>query len=68
MLRTAGVREQITARVGRETAGALRDDGLSVETVAKGLGTTYSKALQALARHDEFEGRPGAEQCHLSPS
>ncbi|MFE1877330.1 hypothetical protein ACFW9N_41885 [Streptomyces sp. NPDC059496] len=44
-LRAAGVLERIAARVGREAAGALREDGLSAEAVATGLGTSYSKAL-----------------------
>ncbi|MFF3087673.1 hypothetical protein ACFVRB_21865 [Streptomyces nojiriensis] len=40
--------ERIAARVGREAAGALCDDGLSAEAVATGLGTSYSKALVML--------------------
>ncbi|MFF4448785.1 hypothetical protein [Streptomyces sp. NPDC001502] len=44
-LRAAGVLERVAARVGREAAGVLCDDGLSAEAVATGLGTTYSKAL-----------------------
>ncbi|MGW7440782.1 hypothetical protein [Streptomyces sp. NPDC054849] len=47
-LRAAGVLERIAARVGRETAGALCDAGMSAETVATGLGTTRSKALVLL--------------------
>ncbi|MEU9087237.1 hypothetical protein [Streptomyces sp. NPDC048357] len=47
-LRAAGVLERIAARVGRETAGALCDDGLSAEAVATALGTTRSKALVML--------------------
>ncbi|MFF4449979.1 hypothetical protein [Streptomyces sp. NPDC001502] len=47
-LRAAGVPERIAGRVGRETAGALRDDGMSAETVATALGSTYSKALVLL--------------------
>ncbi|MFB7256854.1 hypothetical protein [Streptomyces nojiriensis] len=47
-LRAAGMLERITARAGREAAGALADDGVSVETVAAGLGTTRSKALMLL--------------------
>ncbi|MFD9523386.1 hypothetical protein [Streptomyces sp. NPDC059979] len=43
-LRAAGVLERIAARVGREAAGALCDDGASAETVATGLGTTRSTA------------------------
>ncbi|MFC9586758.1 hypothetical protein ACFVJ8_28590 [Streptomyces yangpuensis] len=47
-LRAVGVLERIAAGVGREAAGALRDDGVSAETVATGLGTTRSKALVLL--------------------
>ncbi|WP_405435574.1 hypothetical protein OG373_02840 [Streptomyces avidinii] len=43
-LRAAGVQERIAARVSRETAGALRDDGMPAEAVATALGTTRSKA------------------------
>ncbi|MFE9465423.1 hypothetical protein ACFYNW_17430 [Streptomyces virginiae] len=47
-LRAVGMLERITARVGREAAGVLADDGVSAETVAAGLGTTRSKALMLL--------------------
>ncbi|MFD9476930.1 hypothetical protein [Streptomyces nojiriensis] len=47
-LRAAGMLERIAARVGRQTAGALRDDSMSAETVATALGTTRSKALLLL--------------------
>ncbi|MGW6618670.1 hypothetical protein ACWGA0_35085 [Streptomyces erythrochromogenes] len=47
-LRAVGMLERIAARVGGEAAGALADDGVSVEAVATGLGTTYSKALVML--------------------
>ncbi|MCX4808819.1 hypothetical protein OG594_46005 [Streptomyces sp. NBC_01214] len=47
-LRAAGVLERIAARVGREAAGALAEDGASAEAVATGLGTTRSKALVLL--------------------
>ncbi|MET9694423.1 hypothetical protein ABZY81_39445 [Streptomyces sp. NPDC006514] len=40
--------DRIAARVGRETAGPLCDDGLSAEAVATALGTTRSKALVLL--------------------
>ncbi|MFD5880107.1 hypothetical protein [Streptomyces yangpuensis] len=49
-LRAAGMLERIAARVGREAAGALADDGVSAEAVAAGLGTTRSKALILLLR------------------
>ncbi|MEY2233852.1 hypothetical protein [Streptomyces sp. BF23-19] len=44
----AGVLERIAARVSRETAGVIRDDGMSAEAVATALGTTRSKALVLL--------------------
>ncbi|MFB6578533.1 hypothetical protein ACFCYC_14080 [Streptomyces sp. NPDC056402] len=47
-LRAAAMLERIAAQVGREAASALCDDGLSAETVATGLGTSYSKALVML--------------------
>ncbi|MFJ6054840.1 hypothetical protein [Streptomyces sp. NPDC092307] len=47
-LRAVGVLERIAARVGREAAGAVGDDGMSAETVATALGTTRSKALVLL--------------------
>ncbi|WP_245240155.1 hypothetical protein [Streptomyces erythrochromogenes] len=47
-LRAVGMLERIAARVGREAAGALAEDGLSAEAVATGLGTTRSKALVLL--------------------
>ncbi|MFE1873088.1 hypothetical protein ACFW9N_19615 [Streptomyces sp. NPDC059496] len=47
-LRSAGVLERITARMGRTAAGALCDDGMSAEAVATELGTTRSKALVLL--------------------
>ncbi|MBZ9593500.1 hypothetical protein K7B06_00050 [Streptomyces erythrochromogenes] len=47
-LRAVGMLERIAARVGREAAGALADDGVSAEAVAIGLGTTRSKALLLL--------------------
>ncbi|GGS34595.1 hypothetical protein Snoj_00820 [Streptomyces nojiriensis] len=47
-LRAAGMLKRIAARVGREAAGVLCDDGLAREAVATGLGTTYSKALVML--------------------
>ncbi|MFB7468570.1 hypothetical protein ACFCZ1_34655 [Streptomyces sp. NPDC056224] len=47
-MRAAGVLERIAARVGRETAGALCDDGMPAEAVATALGTTRSKALVLL--------------------
>ncbi len=47
-LRAVGMLERIVAGVSREVATALRDDGLSAEDVATGLGTTYSKALVML--------------------
>ncbi|MFF4424697.1 hypothetical protein ACFY04_28645 [Streptomyces sp. NPDC001549] len=47
-LRAAGVLERIAARVGRETAGALRDDGMPAEVVATALGITRSRALVLL--------------------
>ncbi|MFE5864181.1 hypothetical protein ACFQ77_27075 [Streptomyces virginiae] len=40
--------ERIAARVGREAAVALADEGVTAEAVASGLGTTYSKALVML--------------------
>ncbi|MFI8345654.1 hypothetical protein ACIF8W_37165 [Streptomyces sp. NPDC085639] len=43
-LRAAGVLERIAARVGRNAAGALCDEGISAEAVATALGTTRSKA------------------------
>ncbi|MFF4433847.1 hypothetical protein ACFYZ4_32410 [Streptomyces sp. NPDC001513] len=52
-LRAAGVLERIAARVGREAAGALCDEGVSAETVATGLGTTRSKALVLLLTAQE---------------
>ncbi|WP_405435578.1 hypothetical protein OG373_02850 [Streptomyces avidinii] len=47
-LRAAGVLERIAARVSRETAGVLCDDGMPAEAVATALGTTRSKALVLL--------------------
>ncbi|MFD3469966.1 hypothetical protein ACFWWM_27095 [Streptomyces sp. NPDC058682] len=47
-LRAIGVLERIAARVGREAAGVLAEDGVSAEAVATGLGTTRSKALMLL--------------------
>ncbi|WP_327411500.1 hypothetical protein [Streptomyces sp. NBC_01233] len=47
-LRAAGVLERIAARVARETAGALCDDGMPAEAVATALGTTRSKTLVLL--------------------
>ncbi|WP_405940593.1 hypothetical protein [Streptomyces sp. NBC_00207] len=47
-LRAAGVLERIAARVGREAAGVLCDEGMSAEAVATALGTTRSKALVLL--------------------
>ncbi|MGW6843847.1 hypothetical protein [Streptomyces sp. NPDC054958] len=47
-LRAVGVLERIAARVGREAAGVLAEDGVSAEAVATGLGTTRSKALMLL--------------------
>ncbi|WP_405812641.1 MULTISPECIES: hypothetical protein [unclassified Streptomyces] len=47
-LRAIGVLERIAARVGREAAGVLAEDGVSAEVVAAGLGTTRSKALMLL--------------------
>ncbi|MFF1779958.1 hypothetical protein [Streptomyces virginiae] len=47
-LRAVGVLERIAARVGREAAGVLAEDGVSAEAVATGLGTTHSKALMLL--------------------
>lgn len=47
-LRAVGVLERIAARVGREAASALAEDGVSAEVVATGLGTTRSKALLLL--------------------
>ncbi|MFF3675899.1 hypothetical protein ACFYYS_18230 [Streptomyces sp. NPDC002120] len=52
-LRAVGVLERIAARVGREAAGALCDEGMSAETVATGLGTTRSKALVLLLTAQE---------------
>ncbi|MFG2489405.1 hypothetical protein ACGFSI_42550 [Streptomyces virginiae] len=46
-LRAVGVLERIAARVGREAAGAVRDDGMSA-AVATALGATRSKALVLL--------------------
>ncbi|MFB7256861.1 hypothetical protein [Streptomyces nojiriensis] len=43
-----GVVERIATRVGREAAGAVRDDGMSAEVVAAALATTRSKALVML--------------------
>ncbi|MFB7256864.1 hypothetical protein [Streptomyces nojiriensis] len=42
-LRAAGVLERMAARVGREAAGALCDDGLSAEAVASRVGTTFPR-------------------------
>ncbi|MGW6845942.1 hypothetical protein [Streptomyces sp. NPDC054958] len=63
--------ERIASRVGRQSAGALRDDGTAPESVATALGTTYSKALillltaQDRQRHapqrPHSSGRPGPE-------
>ncbi|MFB6584022.1 hypothetical protein ACFCYC_42610 [Streptomyces sp. NPDC056402] len=47
-LRAIGVLERIAARVGREAACVLAEDGVSAEAVATGLGTTCSKALMLL--------------------
>ncbi|MCX4960273.1 hypothetical protein [Streptomyces virginiae] len=47
-LRAAGVLERIGARVSRETAGALCDDGMSAEAVATALGTARSKTVVLL--------------------
>ncbi|MFF0216128.1 hypothetical protein [Streptomyces vinaceus] len=47
-LRAAGVLERIAARVGREAASALSDEGVSAKAVATGLGTSRSKALMLL--------------------
>lgn len=47
-LRAVGVLERIAARVGREAAGVLAEDGASAEAVATALGTTRSKALMLL--------------------
>ncbi|MEY2233522.1 MULTISPECIES: hypothetical protein [Streptomyces] len=47
-LRAAGVLERMAARVGREAADVLRDDGMSAEAVATALGTTRSQALVLL--------------------
>ncbi|MET9692598.1 hypothetical protein ABZY81_29750 [Streptomyces sp. NPDC006514] len=47
-LRAVGVLERIAARVGRQAAGALCDDGMSAEGVAAALGATRSKALVLL--------------------
>ncbi|ARE79501.1 hypothetical protein B6R96_36425 (plasmid) [Streptomyces sp. Sge12] len=44
-LRAVGVLERVVARVSREAASMLCDDGASAETVATGLGTTHSKDL-----------------------
>ncbi|WP_053680388.1 hypothetical protein [Streptomyces sp. XY66] len=54
-LRAAGVPERIAARVGREAASALSDDGISAEAVATALGTTRFKAqiLLLIARDGE---------------
>ncbi|MFD9082955.1 hypothetical protein [Streptomyces erythrochromogenes] len=49
-LRAVGMLERIAARVGREAAAALTDDGVSAAAVAAGLGTTRSKALILLLR------------------
>ncbi|MFD9011308.1 hypothetical protein [Streptomyces sp. NPDC059552] len=43
-LRAAGMLERIATLVGREAAGALRDDDTSAQTLATALGTTRSKA------------------------
>ncbi|MFE9482839.1 hypothetical protein ACFYNM_30035 [Streptomyces spororaveus] len=51
-LRAAGVLERIASRVGRESVGALCDDGMPPETLATALGTTYSKALVLLLSAD----------------
>ncbi|MFE6834982.1 hypothetical protein ACFVFI_09100 [Streptomyces sp. NPDC057705] len=56
-LRAAGVLERIASRVGRATAGALCDDGLSAEGVATVRGTTRSKALVLLLTvQDRYRG------------
>ncbi|MFJ6486516.1 MULTISPECIES: hypothetical protein [unclassified Streptomyces] len=47
-LRAVGVVERIAARVGREAAAAVRDDGMSTEAVAVALGTTRPKTLVML--------------------
>ncbi|CAM5467804.1 hypothetical protein [Streptomyces avidinii] len=47
-MRAAGVLERIAARVSRETAGAIPDDGMPAEAVAAALGTIRSKALVLL--------------------
>ncbi|WP_331732780.1 hypothetical protein OG592_42420 (plasmid) [Streptomyces avidinii] len=47
-LRAAGVPERIATRIGREAAGALRDDGMPAGAVATALGTTHSRALVLL--------------------
>ncbi|MEV7562688.1 hypothetical protein [Streptomyces sp. NPDC089795] len=46
--RVVGMLERIAARVGREAAGAVGDDGMSAEAVATALGTIRSKALVLL--------------------
>ncbi|MFD8792832.1 hypothetical protein [Streptomyces vinaceus] len=43
-LRAAGVLERIAARITREAAGAVSDEGVCAETADTGLGTTCSKA------------------------
>ncbi|WP_328966223.1 hypothetical protein [Streptomyces virginiae] len=47
-LRAVGMLERIAARVEREAAGAVGDDGMSAEAVAAALGTSRSKALGLL--------------------
>ncbi|MFI8345596.1 hypothetical protein ACIF8W_36840 [Streptomyces sp. NPDC085639] len=53
-LRAAGMLERIATLVGREAAGALRDDGTSAHTLAAALGTTRSKAqIMLLTAQDD---------------
>ncbi|WP_406083469.1 hypothetical protein [Streptomyces virginiae] len=58
-LRAAGVLDRIAARVGRETAGPLCDDGMSAEAVATELGTFRAA--------DGRDHRRAVEQGRRSP-
>ncbi|MFI8392919.1 hypothetical protein [Streptomyces sp. NPDC085540] len=52
-----GMLERVAARVGREAAGAVGDDGVSAEAVATALGTTRSKArVLLLTAQDRNQG------------
>ncbi|WP_405526434.1 hypothetical protein OG592_02720 [Streptomyces avidinii] len=69
-LRAAGVLERIAARVSWETAGTLRDDGMSAEAVATALGITPHPPLPCethIGRCASHCRRPVPERDHATP-